>query len=309
MSRLLDVAQVERGNGRWTAGLEVEYLQCALTSGLAALCLPGPANHLSGEGGTGPSGDEVNIFGVVTRLRQPNACRTADPEAAVRDAVDTEIEKALGFAIWYGGTSEASVWFGNSSVTLITGATSVGAMLRRWYSKTVGIEPIIHLGLEAAEDLATSFSESGRLLAFPDVPVVINPSYPAAGVAITGPIDVRISGVETIQTHSLVDNREQTEANVIVGVSFDPCAVVLSAAAYPDQVYIERSPTSDRTITVYVVGTSTSTAVAWGDGDPDGSIAASPTDPGSASHTYDTSGTYDVTVTSEGGTAAYTVTV
>lgn len=302
--KLLDAANVQRGDGRWTAGLEVENLQCALSSALSALCLPGPADNIGGGGTGSPSGQGITVFGVITRLRQPNMCRTADPEAVVRDAVDAEIEKALGRAIWFGGNNEAEVWFGATGATALTSGTpTVADALRTWYGKTVGIEPIIHLGIKAAESVATQLADNGRFKAWPDVPVVVNPSYPASGIAVSGPIDVWVTPTETIQSHSFSVNREQTEASALVGVVFDPCAVVI-VGALPDQVYIAKT-TVAREITVYVTGSTTSATVSWGDATADGSVSPN----SNTSHTYAASGTYTVTVTSEGGASTFTVTV
>lgn len=303
MSKLVDVATVHREDGRWTSGLEVESLQCALTSALAGLCLPAPGANLGGAAGAsgGPTGYPISHFSVIARLKQPTMCRTNRPENVVRDAVESEFDKAAGHALWY-GTGSAEVWFGADGATAMAADTGIGEMLKAFYDRTVGVEPVLHLGFQTAIDAGFAF-QNGRLAAYPDIEVVLNPGYPADALAVTGPIELWITPPESIQVHDVKVNREVTEAFALAAFSLDPCAVVVRGAL-PAQVYVG---VEGDTAMVYVIGPDTSSSIDWGDGSAD-----SPVEPevgGSVDHVYAEPGTYEVVVTTESGTTTHSITI
>lgn len=299
--KLLDVAEVHRGDGRWTSGLTVEGLQCSLTSSVGAVCLPSPIGLIGGVGGEGqPTGYPISVFGIIAQLARPTMCQTTDPEGAVRKAVEDEADKAIGRALWY-GTGEASMWLGADGATSVAADAGIGVMLKTFYDKTVGVDPVIHLGYGVADDLSPKLNPDGRFSAFPEVPVVINAGYPVDGVAITGPIEAWVGSIEQTQVHNTRINREYTEATALGAVAFDPCAVVIRGAL-PDQVYVGSTGTDS--VVVYVSGSETASTVDWGDSTANGSVAPD----GSDSHTYAAPGTYTITVTSESGPTTYTVT-
>lgn len=301
MSKLIDVADVKRGDGQWTAGLEVESLQCALSSAVLPLCLPAPGSNLGGSASGGPSGFPISIFAVAAKLRQPTMCRTASPEDVVRTAVDGEFDKAAGHALWY-GTGNAEVWIGADGATSVAADAGIGEMLHAFYAKTVGVEPILHLGLQAAMDFGPSF-QNGRLAPFPEVEVVVNPGYPVDGVAITGPIDLWAGQIETVQVHDVRINRQETEAAMLAGLAFDPCTAVVRGPL-PDQTYVGQD---GLTVTAFAINTTTASTVSWGDASADGTIPAG--SEAGLDHTYAAPGTYTVTVTSESGPTTYKITV
>ena len=286
MAKLLDVAAVHRGSGRWTSGLSVEGLQCALTSSVATPCLPPPAGHIGGRGGNGaPTGYPLSVFAVVAQLTQPTMCRTSDPNEALRQAVGAEADKAAGSALWF-GTGNAAMWMGAPGSTIVSGG--VAELLDAFYAQTVGVDPVIHMGLKSA--LAQGgLNKDGRFKALPDIPVVVNPSYPIEGIAVTGPVEVWIGDAEITQTHDVRVTREFTEATALAAVALDPCAVVINAAA--SQTYLGQ--TGVRKYAVSASGNSAGLAVNWGD-------SATGTVPpnGTAEHTYTGAGSYTVTVAS-----------
>lgn len=261
--KLLDVADIHRGDGRWVSGLSVEGLQCSLTSRLGAVCLPSSVSLLGGTGGVGkPTGYPISVFGIIAQLAQPQFCATNDPEAAVRDAVESEADKAFGRALWF-GTGDASMWLGADGATPVAADATIGVMLKAFYDKTVGVEPIIHLGFGLADDLGAKLNSDGRFNAFPDVPVVINAGYPVQGAAITGPIEGWMGSVEQTQVHNVKINREYTEATALAALSFDPCAVVVRGLL-PDQIHVGR--VDKDSFQAFSQGSSTTTNIDWGDG-------------------------------------------
>src|SRR5688572_4301419 len=235
-TRLIDVADnVTGGDSRWTAGLEVETLQCSLASRLTPLCLPAPAQTLSGSAAGTPTGHGISPFDVSVELRQPNMCRTLDPQKVVEKAVEVELDKALGRALWY-GTGASEVWLGHASVDV---AADLPTALKQFYDTTVGLDPVIHYGIGAAMAAGTNGQmANGRLNALPNVDVVINSGYPSMGIAVTGRVEYWRTGVETIQVHNVGINRETTMAALMAALSFHPCAAIVVGTDTPDQVYL-----------------------------------------------------------------------
>lgn len=300
MSKLIEVAD-ERTDANWMSGLEVEGLQCSLRSFISPLCLPVSVGVLSGTPTpVGPSGYGVTTFGVTVDLKQPVMCRTSDPDKAVRDGVDAEFDTAMGRALWY-GVGNSQVWFGHPSATV---AADLGAALQAFYDRTVGVDPVIHMGVSAALSESTKMV-NGRYAAFPEVPIVVNPGYPTAGVAVSGPIEYWRGEIENIQVHNVRINRETTAATMLAAVMVDPCTVVVVGDDLPAQVHVSQD--SDE-VTVLVVGTGAA-SVDWGDGDPDSPITIdTETDSGQVSHTFE-AGSFEITVTTDSGTTKYTVVI
>lgn len=256
MAKLLDVASVI-DDSRWVSGLTVETLQCSLHRAYAALCLPAPAGYQNHEGA--PAGMPLSPMATIVHMRRSNLCMTADGRNVVDSALEAEKDKSAGRALWY-GTGDATMWLGASGVTELSGSASVGEALKAFYDGTVGVEPVIHMGLKTALE-TSGFNAEGRLKALPDIPVVVNPSYPDDALAITGPIQLYFSPPESIQVMDFQINREDTAAVMFTGVSFDACAAFVRGEL-PDQVY---AGIDGMTVTAYVIDSGASATIGWGD--------------------------------------------
>lgn len=304
---LLAAADVHKGDGNWTAGLESEAVQSGLSSAIADVCLPSPAGIMSGTGGGQPSGYRLKPFGFVVRLKEPTMCKMTDPITLVDESIAAETEKVVGSVFWNGsGISE--MWLGATDVrSVVPGATAldtIGLLLAAFYRGTVGIDPIVHIGVAAALKLGDALDPGTSTLRAIDLPVVVSPGYPAGGIAVTGPVEVWVSDVQTIEAVAWRNNRRYVEASRIAAVSFDPAAAFV-AGEPPVQIYISNNG-GPLGITVYALGNELAAAVDWGDATGDGSYT-----PGLASlgHTYAAAGTYAVAVTHNGAVRTVTVTV
>lgn len=96
-------------------------------------------------------------------------------------------------------------------------------------------------------------------------------------------------------------------AALMAAISFDPCAAVIVGTATPDQVYVAQNGSN---VTVAVRGIASAGSVDWGDTNTDAIDV--PTEPGDrvdVTHTYGSSGSYDIEITTESGTTSVTVVV
>lgn len=236
MSGLLKAANVVQGDGPWSRGYAVESTGCALRSATIDVCSPSSAR----EDLSGPSdvevGDcvdvEANVFAVEVLLRgRAMRMRDGGYGPLVSGALDMETEKAAGKALWglIGDNPETSLM--NPSVgSVVAGAdanNTVAAALTEFWSKTVGIayeDTIIHLGVGRLMEL---FGEiEGSLLKNLDIKIATSPGYPAEGIAVTGPITVKLGSDQVLESTDSSDNTAHGVANRLVAIEFDPCNAV-----------------------------------------------------------------------------------
>lgn len=299
MSSLLTVAEVHEGDGNWTAGLTVETLTCSLYRATAGLCLPPPTG--AGPSSASPAGWPLSPFATIVQMRRSMLCRASDPQTIVNRAIEVEKERAAGRALWF-GTGSADLFFGGAGATTVASGATIGELLQAFYDKVIGVKPVLHLGLVAAY-ATPGLSDQGYFNAFPEIPVVINPGYPPNGVAVSGPIEIWFGAPEPTQNLSTANNKENTEATMLGAVAVDPCTVIVRDKL-PDQVYIGAL---GKDASVYVVNSSANATVAWGDATGNATIPSGSNSP--AVHTYATSGTFTITVTSNSGTTTSQITV
>lgn len=298
VGRLIDAAEMRRGDGDWSAGLSVQTLACALSTRLPALCLPAAGADLAGTRGGIPGAWQLNVFGIEVRLDNRQICgQGLDTEKITRDAVREQEDYAFGWAL-YNGTGGSDMFVGGQGATTIA-STKIADVIQAFYAKVVGVQPILHLGLQAAVDLAALFNGDGRLAFWPDMPIVVNAAYPVGAVFCTGPIELYAGTVQTIEANRYAHNTKTTEANELAAVSLDPCTVVIGGGVIPVQTYVAKTDT--KVIQAYALNAPGSTTVNWGDGTANDTIAAGSSGP--VTHTYTQSGQYTVTI----GTSVYRV--
>lgn len=237
MGGLLETANVVVGDGAWSRGYQVESVGCAIRSETVDVCAPAATR----EDLSGPTAAEIgdcvdveaNVFGVQILLKG-RAMRSNDSgyDSIVRGALDMETEKAAGKALWgnVGANPETSVMNpATGTVAEAVGGTNdtlVAALTEFWRS-TVGIsyeDTIIHLGVGRLLELFGEI-ENG-LLKNLGVRVATSAGYPPEGIAITGPITVRIGSDQILGDTDTADNTAYGVANRLVAIEFDPCNAV-----------------------------------------------------------------------------------
>lgn len=306
MKGLLDTADVREGDGNWTAGGTADAVQSGMESLLSDICLPAPAEILAGTHEGSPSGYATKPFSFVVRMRYPTKCGINDPDTFIREAVRLESEKAVGHALWF-GTGSSETWLGASGVgSVAAGATiqdSVGAALEEFYRRTVGLEPIVHLGVTSALKLGQYIDETPSLRGT-NTRVVVSPGYPADGIAVTGPVEIQLSGIQSLLSRDWRVNREVLEGTRIGSVEFDPAAAVIVGEP-PIQTYISHTATALE-VQALVDGNEAIATIDWGDASADSNVAAGG---GTANHTYAAAGQYTVTITHNGADRTVTINV
>lgn len=234
MGGLLQAANVVRPEGSWAKGYGIESIGCALRSETSNVCEPARTDL------SGPSAVEVglcedidaNIFAVIIDLRSRAMRSSGIEEGVVRGALDFETEKAAGKALWgeIGSHKAETSLIGPSVGTVAAGTTTnatVSAALQEFWTKTTGIayeDTIVHLGIGR---LLEMFGEiEGSLLKNLGIHVATSPGYPSTGIAVTGPITVRLSPDQVLADTDSADNTRYSEANRIAALEFDPCTAV-----------------------------------------------------------------------------------
>lgn len=234
MGGLLQAADVTSPEGSWARGYPIDSIGCALRSETTDVCDPirvdlsGPAAADVGVCTT----NEANIFAVVISLASRAMRMSGNEDGVVRAALDFETEKAAGKALWgeIGSEKTTTSLVGPDVATVAAGTSTnatVSAALEAFWAKTVGIayeDTIIHLGVSR---LLEMFAEiEGGLLKNLGIQVATSPGYPSDGIAVTGPIGVRLGSDQVLTSVDSADNTARSEANRIAAIEFDPCTAV-----------------------------------------------------------------------------------
>lgn len=231
MGGLLDVANVQRGDGNWSSGYQIDSIGCALRSEVTDVCSP-VRSRISGdaEGDGTTEGLNANIFAVVTSLKGRAMCSSGDEEGIVAGALDMETEKAAGLALW-GNTGNTEVSLASAAVSSVAAGpnanATVSALLKEFWDLATGVryqDTIIHLGIGRLMEM---FGEiEGSVLKNLGIQVATSPGYPSDGIAITGPVTIKIGSDQVLRQNDSAVNTVLTEANRLVALEFDPCIAV-----------------------------------------------------------------------------------
>lgn len=238
---LFDAATVEPvGDGPWTQGYDVEVVRCAATLTAVDVCAPNSASLVAGSttasGGTAPV-YRIRSFAAEISAKRPTYC--SDPEAAqiIADLLEEQSERVAAYVLWNGiggvnGWGAANAYLLNSDVNVATAAANLTDTIGAAYAKYAGgivnfDESILHLGLTAALEASAlnMLTEGGRVKATGGK-YVISESYPTGGIAITGPIKIKMGSTEALQAYNIQVNRTEVQGNRLMAVEFEPCISV-----------------------------------------------------------------------------------
>ena len=226
--RLLDESvpgiTVIRGDGNWTAlgGEPFDPLACGRQNLLFAdYCTPG-IPPVIGESDTGYA---ATPFGNQVRQLFRTMCTPDEAEAALTKAARESEEHRLGQVLWNGDQAIIDGWAGEmyfesplvaTSGSELTVEASIGTLLSEAGNANPDLQPILHLGVEAALKI-------GRDVRVLDIPWIVNTGYPPAGIAVSGPITFRIGSVQVLNRVDESINRRYIEGYYSAAISFDPC--------------------------------------------------------------------------------------
>lgn len=225
MAGLLDVADVITGNGHWMSGYEVDALACGRTFDAVDICVPGDPPDIDDS----LTGYKITPFAIVSQQRFGARCTPAEAWSALDSATDDASENIVAKVFW-NGDGEVTGWDSDMFMTHAdietssAGSSNVESLATAWTAIVNDhpdlTDPVLHLGVEAAMDLDTKIKN----LDIDDV--VVSPAYPQDAIAITGPIVVRLSDIQSLTSHDRGINRRYFEATRLAAIEFDPCLAV-----------------------------------------------------------------------------------
>jgi hypothetical protein len=248
MSRLFDVADVEEGDGNWSAmTYDVEYDdQQPLI--VTDVCTRTNTALVSGLISSGALVYKIKPFGVTVTASRPNRCvmgEFPDYEADLIAKLDREVERAASSVLYSGipGWDNTQPYLTSSDVTAVSAGTTVQdtvpSVLDMFYQGETGLRPILHLGetagvkISAGNALSPAPSSHEFFLAMDGTPICISPEYPTNLVAATGPIKIKRGSVGMADPQWYYDsitnnNRTIFTAMTVVAVEFNATIAVRS---------------------------------------------------------------------------------
>lgn len=226
--KFFDTFEVIEDEGQnWSHGLgySTDTLGSGFTSMVTSICSPGarptPPDYALGV--------MVYPFVIVGNQRVPVVCAPEDLEAQVRSMMAGATEYRISQALWAGidDIPEQTLYLKHGDIATVPRtagdyATTLAAVLQKAYEKTPHIRPVVHLGWHAA--IALQFGLQNLKL-----PFVVPPGYPSDAIAVTGPVQVRLTPIKTTSAVEVDVNRKQVEATRFAAVEFDPTQAVRAA--------------------------------------------------------------------------------
>jgi len=162
----------------------------------------------------------VEPFGITAYGIIPPICEPPAYEEFITNALDMSAEQQVSYTLWNGSPNVVTdMYMEHPDVTVLSRAgdpyTMVGNLLQTAFTMTPFLQPVLHLGWQSAMSLQLGLASLG-------LPFVVPHGYPADAIAVTGPVVVRLSGIETVTTFDYLLNRHYYMATRIAAIEFDP---------------------------------------------------------------------------------------
>jgi hypothetical protein len=162
----------------------------------------------------------VEPFAITAYGEIPPLCAPPDYEKFITNALDLSAEQKVTNTLWYGSPDVVTdMYMEHTDVQVLTRTgdpyTMVGTLLQTAFAKTPFLQPVLHLGWQSAMSLQLGLASLG-------LPFVVPRGYPSNAIAVTGPVVVRLSSIETITTFDYLLNRQYFESSRIAAIEFDP---------------------------------------------------------------------------------------
>lgn len=226
---LLDVATVLTGDGDWTKanGREFDDLACGRVYGTADVCNPPQIDVTDQPAGTG---FRSAPFVIHAEQEFGTRCEPADAEAALTEAMEGMAEYVVARQLWLGDVEDwvgvdDGVYFEHADVPTVSPGANVPATIAKALAAAYLAHPemkaVVHLGLAASYSLPPGFTDD-----HPSVTFVEGIGYPVDGVAVTGPLTVRLGSIETLAAVAQDRNRRYVSGTRLAAVEFGPCTAV-----------------------------------------------------------------------------------
>lgn len=249
MSSLLEVADVETGDGHWSAmPYDVEYDdQTPLI--VTDICTRTNTSLVAGVINSTPVVWTIRPFGASVSASRANRCvmgEFPEWEAELISRLDGEADRVCASVLYNGiaGWGNANPFLLNSDVLHQSPGTTVQdtvpAVLDAFRNGCVGVKPILHMGQTAAVKISAGNALSPApdseefFLAMDGTPIVVNPEYPTNLVAATGPIKIKrgkAGFADPSWYYDSINNQNRTifTAQQVLSVEFN---ATIAVAAY-----------------------------------------------------------------------------
>lgn len=220
--RLFGVANVIISDGDWTAGSSrYEDLSCGRVSTTVGICEPGDLPDVP------DSGDawKVDPFAVYVAQRLSYMCGPDQYKPLVSAAVDQTSEYLAARVLWHGpdaivGTWEGELHLNSPDIETVPRQAdpvdTLALLVDTAYQRHPELAPVLHLGTTARLRLKDQLTALG-------LDFVTSPAYPTDGLAVTGPVTIRLGSVETTEQSIHTVNRFVVEGTRLAAVEFSPC--------------------------------------------------------------------------------------
>lgn len=230
-------------NQRWTIGHDLPDASGAYSLAVSDTCDPTNAHLVAGTADINPLVYTVKSFGALVQAKRNIRCANGEEQEIVRRLLDDGgVESAAEYALWNGIPGwDNAVQPSLSNIDVATvGASaqapdSLASAIIRRHQLTVAKRYLIHLGVKTALDLSAvgqiyldgpdPIKNQLRIRAV-DAPIVVSPYYPANGIAITGPVVVRVSSPNAWQTWDYTHNKTLIDGFRLIEIDFDPSTSV-----------------------------------------------------------------------------------
>lgn len=235
-----DLVDVEYGDGMWTIGFDLQAARGAATLLVQDPCAETGTYVAGAADASLPKVYTIKAFSATVSARRNNRCALGFELDLVTELLqDGGTQQATEFVLWNG----VSAWnpniqpsLQNNDVTTVskgsTIADTVALIIDQYSTLTVLKDYVVHLGVQAALDLSAqgyteTIDQAGQLrVKATGAPIVVSPSYPLLGAAVTGPILVQIGDPTAYQAFDYNLNRTNILGYQIIAISFDPSTSV-----------------------------------------------------------------------------------
>lgn len=178
------------------------------------------------------TGYESKPFVLLTQQTFGVRCTPAEALELARESNTDSLDHQIGKVFWNGLAGwDGTLWLTSSEVARSTVDVStvesvrlgVATLIQDAMDANPDLDPLLHLGMNTVLQLGEDRLDA---LGFP---YVVNSGYPINGIAVTGPVTIRIGDVQSLRGYNYAANRTSVEALRFAAFQFDPCQARLGA--------------------------------------------------------------------------------
>jgi hypothetical protein len=224
MARFFETFEVVESEGTWTrGGYPIDTSGHGFTSIVTDICVPAarptPPDYELGE--------DLTPFAIIGNQIVPVRCAPEEIRSKVVDTMAGVTEYRVTQAMWNGAPGTGgTLYMKHPDITQVPRAADLASTLAdvlvKAYEQTPHIQPVVHLGWQAAMTLQFGLQNL-------KLPFVVPPGYPKDAVAVTGPVKVFLSPIVTAESVRRTDNRREFEVTRFGAIEFDRFQAVRAA--------------------------------------------------------------------------------